>query len=109
MFDKHFRMLMDTYYHKKILEEGDKKMLIKLLIDHDALMSQRGLFKACMKSSSRFTMLPLYNVNPLKKVWHRLDINLTQNFDEFLKLAEMAVVHVIGSLEDEQTFYSVGF
>jgi len=38
--------------------------------------------------------------------------NLTQNFGEFLKLAKMVVVHVIGLVdwvEDEYTFSSVGF
>lgn len=50
-------------------------MLIKPLIDRDALMSQRGLFKACVKSNSRAAMLPPYDVNPLTKVWRVLDSN----------------------------------
>jgi hypothetical protein len=67
MFDKHLRTLMDTYGHGNFLGEGDKKMLIKPLIDREAIMSQRGLFKACMKSNSRASMLPPYDVNPLTK------------------------------------------
>jgi hypothetical protein len=111
MFDKHLRILMDTYGHGKILGEGEKKLLIPALLDRDALMSQRGLFKTCMKSNARAAMLPPYDVNPLTKVWRVLDSNnsLTQNFGEFLKLAEMAVVHVLGSVEDERLFSSVGF
>jgi len=35
--------------------------------------------------------------------------NLTQNFGEFLKLAEIAMVHIIGSVEDERLFSNVGF
>jgi len=56
-------------------------------------------------------MLPPYDVNPLMKVWRMLDSNnnLTQNFGEFLKLAEIAIVHVIGSVEDKRCFSSVGF
>jgi len=102
---------MDTYGHGRILGEGDKKLLIKPLIDRDALMAQRSLFKTCMKSNSRADMLPPYDVNSLTKVWHVLDSNnsLTQNFSEFIKLAEMAIVHVLGSVEDERLFSIVGF
>jgi len=47
-----------------------------------------------------------YDKNPLTKVWRVLDgnHNLTQNFGEFLKLTRIAVVHVLGSMEDEQLF-----
>jgi hypothetical protein len=110
-FDGHLRTLMDTYGHGKILGEGDNKILIPPLIDCGALISERALFKTCMKSNCRTAMLPPFDANPLTKVWRVLDSNnsLTQNFSEFLKLAEMAVVHVLGSVEDERTFSSVGF
>jgi len=49
MFDKHLRTLMDAYGHEKILGEVDQKLLVNPLIDHDALMSQHGLFKAYIK------------------------------------------------------------
>lgn len=111
MFDSHLRTLMDMYGHGRILGEGEKKLLIKPLIDRDALISQRALFKTCMKSNSRAAMLPPYDINPLTKVWRVLQSNhnLTQNFGEFLKLAEIALVHVLGSVEDERLFSSVGF
>ena len=34
---------------------------------------------------------------------------LVQNFSEFIKLAEIVVVHVIGSVEDERLFSSLKF
>lgn len=111
MFDKHLRTLLDAYSDAKILAEGEKKMLIKLLIDCDTLMAQQGLFKMCMKSNSCYAVLPPYDVNPLTKVWRVFDSNnnLTQNFKEFLKLVEMGVVHVIGLVEDERTFSNLSF
>lgn len=111
MFDNHLRTLMDAYGHGKILGSGDKKLLITPVINRDALISQRALFKICMKSNSQSAMLPPYDINPLTKVWRVLDgnHNLTQNFGEFLKLAEIAVIHVLGSIEDERLFSSVGF
>ena len=39
MFDKHLRILMDTYGDGKILGEGENKLLILALLDHDSLMS----------------------------------------------------------------------
>jgi len=56
-------------------------------------------------------MLLSFDVNPLTNVWHVLDGNnsLTLNFGEFIKLAELVVVHVLGSIEDEHLFSSVGF
>jgi len=64
-----------------------------------------------MKSNSRSAILPPLDVNLLNKVWQVLDNNnnLTNNFGEFLKLAKMAVVHILGSVEDECLFSSVGF
>lgn len=64
-----------------------------------------------MKSNSRNAMLPPFDVNPLTKIWRVLDSNnnLMQSFGEFLKLAEMALVYLIGSVEDEWLFSSVGF
>jgi len=105
-FDSYLRTLMDTYGHEKILGEGDQKILIRPVIDRDALIAQRALFKTCMKSNSRAAMLPPFDINPLTKVWQVLDgnHNLTQNFREFLKLAEIAVVHVLDSVEDERLF-----
>jgi len=45
IFDNHLRTLMDAYNHDKILDDGEKKSLIKPLIDCDYLISQIVLFK----------------------------------------------------------------
>jgi len=112
MFDKHFHILMDAYNHGKIVGEGKKKLLVPSLIDQDALISQWSLFKTYMKSNSRAATLPSFDVNPLIKIWRVLDSNnnLIQNFGEFLKLAKMAVVNVLGSVVVDmfsQKIYSI--
>ena len=50
-------------------------------------------------------------VNPLTKIWRLFDANstLSKCFLEHLKLVEIAVVHVLGSVEDERTFSSLSF
>lgn len=110
-FDKHLRTLMDAYGHGKVVDTGETKHFIQPLISRDQLMSQRSLFKTCMKSNARAALMPPFDLNPLTRVWRVLDGNssLCQSFSEFLKLAELAVTHVIGSVEDERLFSALKF
>ena len=45
--------------------------------------------------------------NPFTKLWRSLACNkaLISNFPEFAKLAEIAIVQVLGLVEDERTFH----
>lgn len=63
-FENHLRCLMDNYCHGKILGDGDGKLLIPAILDRELLMSQRSLFKTCMRSNCRSAMLPPYDMNP---------------------------------------------
>ena len=49
--------------------------------------------------------------NPLTKLWRSLACNkaLILNFLEFAKLAEIAIVQVLGLVEDEKTFSFLAF
>ena len=49
--------------------------------------------------------------NPLTKLWRSLACNkaLISNFPEFAKLSEIAIVQVLGSVEDEGPFLSLLF
>jgi len=86
---------MEAYGHGKTLGEGSGKLLLKSLINCDLLMSQQSLFKMCMKSNAQAAMLLTFDLNLLTKVWRVLDGNnsLTKNFSEFMKLAEIVVMH----------------
>lgn len=88
-----------TYDHEKILGKGNNKLFIPPLTNYQILISQRVLFKMCMKSNMCAIMLSLFNVYPFTKVWCVLDNNnnLIHNLGEFLKLAKMAMVHILGS------------
>jgi len=102
---------MEAYGYGKVLGSRPNKLMLPPLINRDLLMSQCGLFKTCMKSSVRKTMLLLFDLNPLTKVWRVLDNNnnVTKNFSELIKLAEISMIHVIGLVEDENTFLSLVF
>lgn len=106
---------MEANGHGKVLSKRTSKLmlppLINHLVNHNLLMLQMGLFKMCMKSNVRVTMLPPFDLNPLIKVWRVLDNNnnLTKNFSKFIKLAKIVVTHLIGLVEGERTFSSLAF
>lgn len=56
-------------------------------------------------------MEPPFDHNPLTRIWRTLCANgpLAGRFPSYVKLAEIAVVMVLGSVEDERTFSSVKF
>ena len=45
-------------------------------------------------------------LNPVTKLWRRLDANsaLSTSFLEYIKLAQIALIHLLGSVEDERAF-----
>ena len=110
-FSKHIRVLMDHYGRGRILGKDDETILVPALIDRELLLSQQGLFKLTMLSNARAAMEPPFDCNPLTRLWKGLDAAtcLTHHFSEYMKLAEMAIVHVLGSVEDERVFSSVAF
>jgi hypothetical protein len=64
-----------------------------------------------MKSNAMHAMEPPFDTNPLMKLWRTLDANraLVAQFPEYLKLAQIGMVHVLGSVEDECVFSSLTF
>ena len=52
-----------------------------------------------------------WNRNPLTKLWQKILQNLlmVQCLSKFIKMAEIAVIAIIGSVEDDCTFSTFGF
>ena len=71
-----------------------------------AMMSNAGVAMEVSLSTKPCTAL-----NPITKLGHSLDRNstLVKSIGEYMKLAHIALVHVLGSVEDEHTFLSVTF
>jgi len=90
-------------------EEGNK--LVPPVLDCSLLELQQPMFKLAMFSNSMATMEPLFLVNLLTKLWRALDANsaLAKTFSEYVKLAQIAMIHVLGSIEDEHCFSSLSF
>ncbi len=64
-----------------------------------------------MKNNSLVAMEPLFDLNPLNPIWRTIDSSwvLTHSFPEYLKLAKMAIVHVLMNVEDERCFSFLTF
>jgi hypothetical protein len=56
-------------------------------------------------------MEPPYDLNPVTQIWRTISASkvLAHGFLEYLKLAEIALVHVIRSVEDEFVILSGSF
>jgi hypothetical protein len=118
-FMKHLNVLKDFYREPKWIGEGVEKRLIPPVLDRYRLESEQPLFKVAMMANSAAALeLPPIGtgpgteiVNPLTKIWRQLDANtsLAKVFPEYIKLAHIAMVHVLGSVEDECAFSSLNF
>lgn len=117
-FRKHLDIIKNFYEEPKWIGEGESRRLVPAVLDTFLLEAQQPLFKIAMIANAHAAMeLPPLNapihqiVNPLTKLWRTLDANsaLGKNFSEYLKLAKIAMVHVLGSVEDERTFSALNF
>jgi hypothetical protein len=110
-FRKHLDIIKEHYYQPKWIGENDKKRLVAPILDCFQLELQQPLFKLSMMSNSMAACEPPYTVNPVTKLWRMLDANtaLVAHFPEYIKLAQIAMVHVLGFVEDERCFSSLTF
>jgi len=88
------------------------KHLIPPVLDRHSLETQQGLFKLVMVNNAKKYVEPLFYLNPLTRLWRFLDsctVLRVKAFPEYYRLAEIAVVQVLGSVEDERCFSSLAF
>jgi hypothetical protein len=110
-FRKHLNIIKAQYGQPKWIGESDKQKLIPPLLDCYNLGLQQPLFKLSMISNSMAMLEPPFDLNPLTRLWRMLDANtaLVGEVSEYIKLAQLAMVHVLGSVEDERCFSSLTF
>ncbi len=67
---------------------------------------QQSMFKLTMKTQATKSMAKPSNTNPLRKSWVTITNNslLCQCLNEYMKLAKIIVVFMLGSLENESTY-----
>jgi hypothetical protein len=64
-----------------------------------------------MKSNCKSAMEEPHDHNPMTKMWQRIGQNalMLNRLSEYIKLCEIVVTAVLGSVEDERTFSTLGF
>jgi hypothetical protein len=69
------------------------------------------MFKLTMKSNTTTCMAPPFDLNPLTKMRHLVTTSrvLSTSFPKYVKLAELVMVYIIGSVEDERFFFTLAF
>jgi hypothetical protein len=83
--------------------------VIQPILDSWQLDAQQAYFKLAMKNNSQAAMQPPFNENPLTRLWRTLDSASLCIYPEYMKLAKIVVVHVLGSVQDERCFSSLSF
>jgi len=104
-------ILKAHYCELRHIQVGEEMKLVQPMLDGWRLESQQGMFKTAMMSNSARVMELPFHVNPVTKLWNLMCANFHTQclFSKYMKLAEIAMVHVLGSVEDERTFSSLAF
>jgi hypothetical protein len=64
-----------------------------------------------MKLNASACMTLAFDLNPLTKMWHLVTTSqvLSFNFPKYVKLIELAMVQIVGNVEDERCFFTLTF
>ena len=114
LFQGHLDLVKKHYGEPKWVRKGTfEELCIQPTLDAVKVEEQQHLFCVTMVHNAEFAcnMLPGQLENPLTKLWSSVACNraLVSNFPKFAKLVEIAIVQVLGSVEDERTFSSLSF
>ena len=111
-FDKHIRVLKEQYgtlkpFSTATFPEGT----VPPILSPSNLDFQASLFKNCMKENAVKMLRKPVIINPVTRLWQSLDANsyLRHSLSEYIIIAEIAIVMVMGSVQDERTFSTVSF
>ena len=107
-------MIKDFYGEPRSVVHDGVCTVAPPIMDKYCLESEQPLFKMAMVANSPWAMEPPTIgsdaskplLNPVTKLWRCLDANsaLSTSFPEYIKLAQIALIHLLGSIEDEHVF-----
>jgi hypothetical protein len=111
-FEKHLKIIKAHYGHSmpfsiaKFLEGSINSILSPVNLD-----MQTSLFRMTMKENATTMLRKPYDINPVTRMWRSIDSNsfLRHSLSEFVKVSEIAMVMVLGSVQVERTFSQVSF
>jgi hypothetical protein len=111
-FEKHLRIIKAYYGHSMpfstaAFPEGS----VDPILSPVNLDMQISLFKMTMKENAHAMMKKPYHINSATRLWHSINANsfLCHSLSEYIKVIEVALVMVLGSVQDEKTFSQISF
>jgi hypothetical protein len=111
-FDRHLKILKEHYGSVKPFSTANHlEGQVEPMLSPTTLDMQSSLFKQCMKENSASMLKKPFNDNPVTRMWRCIDDNsfLRHSLSEFIKVAEIGIFLVLGSVQDERTFSCVTF
>ena len=112
-------MIKDIYSKLRSVVHNGVRTVAPPILDKYRLESEQPLFKMAMVANSPWAMEPPMIgsdaskplVNPVTKLWLCLDANsvLSTSFLKYIKLVQIALIHLLGSVEDEHALSLVTF
>ncbi len=109
MFRVHLQIIRSHYCCQCLIKLDVKSH--ESLLDHVLLKHQSSLFKTTMQSNSEVATKPSHDQNPTTRMWRRFASNVILKYRiyEYFKLIELAIVVILGSVENERTFSTITF
>ena len=107
-FPQHLEVLKCIYGQPKQVKE---ELIILALIDVHWLSKQSSFLKISMLNNAQQVVDNNFGMNPLTCLWVKLSNNalLASKLLEFLKLAKIAAITILGFVEDERTFPTLNY
>jgi hypothetical protein len=111
-FEKHLQITKEHYGQVRPFSivaypEGSIDPILSLA----KLDIETTLFKQCMQENAHKMMKKPITLNPVTRLWRSIRANnyLKHALSEYIIVAEIATVMVLGSVQDERTFSTVSF
>jgi hypothetical protein len=107
-----FKFLKNQYGTSKPFSTAkNPEGMLDLMVSSTSLDMQTSMFKQCMRENVPSMMSRPFKVNPVTRMWLSIDSNsfLRHALSEYVKLVEIDICMVLGSVQDERTFSTVTF
>ncbi len=106
---QHFMLIKNHYYYEAKLQANF--VVFPSILSLEAMNLQQNIFKCTMKANVFIAMEPPFHVNLFNRLQRTLSISqvLKNSFLKFFKLAKIAAIQILGSVEDEHTFSTFSF
>jgi hypothetical protein len=111
-FERHIKVLKGHYgTSTQFSTTAHPEGLLHPMLSPATLDMQTTLFKLTMRENATSMLKKPFTINPVTRMWMSIDGNsyLRHSLSEFLKVAELGIVMVLGSVQDERTFSTVTF